>query len=133
MIFVPILVVALLFGGSRAEVVQTMDTAIKHVVTDPGRAKQAQEVVAKIAQEHADLESTIIDLRQQALALDENPSASAADYEAIYHKLDAAWTAHQQRILDLRFQLRDILTEQEWNKVFEKVDKVRAKQAKAAA
>ena len=111
------------FGGGAASIdagvltpsaVEALADRVDIVVDDPARAAAAQ--------------STLDDLRTEVIAFDKNFAASgkavirayrdhAADREEIEGVLDELnrdWARGQERALDLRFELREQLTRDEW-------------------
>ena len=84
------------------------------VVEDPARAEAAQSILE--------------DLRKDVVAFDKQFAASGkvvrrsyrdhaadrADVEAALDQLNRDWQRGQERVLDLRFELRDQLTREEW-------------------
>jgi predicted nucleic acid-binding Zn-ribbon protein len=111
----------LLFGGG--ELLDVINKAVKSHVAQPERVKRAQETIAEMSKERVAAKHRITAIRTNIRALDKRHDATAEDYRAQLRLLDQEWRALQKKLLDGRFQLRDQLTEKEWNAVFVQVQK----------
>ena len=97
-----------------------MSDRVAIVVEDPARAEAAQSI--------------LVDLRKDVVAFDKKFSASGkvvrrsyrdhaadrAEIEAVLDQLNRDWERGQERVLDLRFELRDELTREEWAALYSK-------------
>ena len=101
-------------GALTPAAVEELSDRVAIVVEDPARAEAAQSILK--------------DLRKDVVAFDKQFSASgkvvrrsyrdhAADHTDVAAALDQLnrdWERGQERALDLRFELRDKLTREEW-------------------
>ena len=88
------------------------------VVVDPARAAAAQQTLAELRKEVKAFEKTFARSGKQ---LTRSYKDHAADFDqalAILDDLNSGWAVSQQRALDLRFELRASLTEEEWAALF---------------
>ena len=105
-------------GALTPAAVEELSDRIAIVVEDPERAEAAQ--------------STLADLKREVVAFDKKFAASSkvvkrsyrdhaadrAEVEAVLEQLNHDWERGQERALDLRFELRDKLTREEWAAVY---------------
>ena len=117
------------FGGGAGAIdagaltpasVDELSDRVAIVVEDPARAESAQSILE--------------DLRKDVVAFDKKFSASGkivrrsyrdhaadrAEVEAALEQLNRDWERGQERVLDLRFELRDQLTREEWAALYSK-------------
>ncbi len=101
-------------GALTPAAVEELSDRVAIVVEDPARAEAAQSILK--------------DLRKDLVAFDKQFAASgkvvrrsyrdhAADHtdvEAALDQMNRDWARGQERALDLRFELRDKLTREEW-------------------
>ena len=101
-------------GALTPAAVEELSDRVAIVVEDPARAEAAQSILE--------------DLRKDVVAFDKQFAASGkvvrrsyrdhaadrADVEAALDQLNRDWQRGQERVLDLRFELRDQLTREEW-------------------
>ena len=113
------LVVLLMFGGGAK--LDIVNKSLKSYVESSERAKRAQEIVQKLSEARIATKDRVVAIRADIRALDEKYDATADEYRAHLRRLDKEWHGLQKILLDGRFQLRDLLTEQEWNAVFVRV------------
>ena len=107
-------------GGSEGLVAQFDQIAglsAEHV-TEEDRATEVQSVLDEMRAALDEFQADILDLRQQAWRVDADYGATRADYLRVFSQLDAAWLRSEQRIIELRFGMRDLMTREEWNAVF---------------
>lgn len=101
-------------GALTPATVEELSDRVAIVTEDPARAEAAQSILE--------------DLRKDVVAFDKKFSASGkavkrsyqdhaadrADIEAVLDQLNRDWERGQERALDLRFELREQLTREEW-------------------
>jgi hypothetical protein len=107
-------------GALTPAAVEELSDRVAIVVEDPARAEAAQSI--------------LVDLRKDVVAFDKKFSASGkvvrrsyrdhaadrAEIEAVLDQLNRDWERGQERVLDLRFELRDELTREEWAALYSK-------------
>ena len=111
-----------LYGGAGAidagaltpAAVEELSERVAIVVEDPARADAARLTLAE-------LEAEVIAFRKKFTASGKEISrsyrdheADSAEIEAVFDQLNRDWEKGQERALDLRFELRDQLTREEW-------------------
>jgi hypothetical protein len=118
------LLAAYLLGGGAVSGGILTPAAIKDI------GKQIEARVEASAQ--AEAMAVIGDLKGEVKAFDKtfgksgkvltklykDHGATASDMQAVLDDLNAEWEATQTRSLDLRFELKDTLTADEWNEIF---------------
>jgi predicted nucleic acid-binding Zn-ribbon protein len=109
------LVLMLFGGGARLD---ALEKAIKNHVEDSTRVERAQEIIEDVRAAIAAEKSQILDIRKDITALDERHDATVEEYRKQFDRLNRAWTELDQKLLDARFRLKQVLTREEWNAVF---------------
>jgi len=117
---VAIALVALLCGRSSSVAVDYHKTEdlIKKDVTDDARKKQALDIVDemdKTSTESAKEQKKLTDSLQKLL---DDRATTTAQIGASMQPLIANDQATSEKLLDFRFQLKDVLTADEWTQVF---------------
>jgi len=98
--------------------VKQLNEQTEIVVADPTRAEQAQLIIKDLGKEVKAFEKVFARSGRQ---LNKSYKDHAADVDqalAILDDLNSGWELSQQRALDLRFELRESLTEDEWTALF---------------
>jgi len=98
--------------------VKQLNEQTEIVVADPTRAEQAQLIIKDLGKEVKAFEKAFARSGRQ---LNKSYKDHAADVDqalAILDDLNSGWELSQQRALDLRFELRESLTEDEWTALF---------------
>jgi len=109
------------FSMSSSSVAPQFDQAealIKKDVTEESRQKQALSILDQmktVSKTYADKREKSIDAIEKLGAKRETPSS---ELESVAQPLIADDRAAAEKLLDLRFQLRSVLTATEWAKVF---------------
>ncbi len=98
-------------GSITEEVDQISDLVTQHVANEQ-RAADGQVVLEEMRTLLTAFEQEVLDLRQQLFEVDQNYTATREDYERALGDLDAVWLRMEQRTVELRFEMRDIMTDQ---------------------
>ena len=108
----------LFFGGGLAggheQMVALMREAASECVAEAQRRNEVDRVLARMQREMDDYEARLSELRRRLLSVDGDYGATAEEYRAIVGDLHAAWMTTERRLVNLRFDLRDLMTPQEW-------------------
>jgi len=114
-----------LLGGGGASGSMLTSAGVKElskrtevVIEDPTRVDAAQKTLAELRREVKSFEKVF---GKSGRALSKSYKDHAADNDhaqALFDDLNANWESAQQRALDLRFELRDSMTEEEWVALF---------------
>ena len=104
-------------------------------VLTPGAVEELSDRVAIVVEDSVRADaarSTLADLKKNAVAFEKTFAASGkavkrsyrdhgadrAEIEAVLEQLNRDWERGQERALDLRFELREQLTREEWNALY---------------
>ena len=126
-----------LSGGGPEPYQETLDNwekAIKKYVDDDAREEQAKAVLKDAVKSVKDSEKVVDEALQQYFAVDMGYNATAEEYEAAIKALDDVWIIADKQLIDERFNMKDVLSEEEWTnslkfmkkkmkKVSKKIDK----------
>jgi hypothetical protein len=88
------------------------------VVVDPAQAEAAQETLKALGTEVKAFEKQFARSGKQLKKSYKDHAADPDEALALLDDLNSSWETSQQRALDLRFELRDSLTEEEWAALF---------------
>ena len=122
-----ILLAAFFLGGGIGGVSGSILTpaAVKHlsertqaVITDPTRAEAARLTLVELRKEVKAFEKIFLKSGTQFTRLYKDHAVDADQALTLLGDLNTDWAASQQHAVDLRFKLRDTLTEEEWVTLF---------------
>lgn len=109
-------------GGSgsmlTSAAVKQLSEQTEIVVADPARIEAAQQTLKDLGIEVKAFEKGFAKSGRQLTKSYKDHSADADQALAILDELNSGWESSQHRALDLRFELRDSLTEEEWAALF---------------
>ena len=100
-------------GALTVETVRELSDRVEIVVEDPGRAEAAQSALGELAEEVATFEKAFAASGKEVTQSYRDHDADRAEIEAVLEQLNRDWQSGQERMLDLRFELRDQLTREE--------------------
>lgn len=121
---VALLMAYLLGGGGTSGAILTttsvkqIDKQIEAAVSDPARAEAAAATVADLKTEIKRFEKKFAKSGKQLTKLYKDHDADGNQMSAVLDELNAGWETSQKRAIDLRFDLKESLTEEEWAAVF---------------
>jgi hypothetical protein len=117
----------LLFGGSSRDLgrpgarAAVFQEEVESTVDDPRRRAAAQDVADRMAEVGKSVDPVAAALERRVHELDADPRFREADYrvalESALDQIDAA----EQRLLELRNELRTTMTPEEWKELLAKV------------
>jgi len=107
-------------GGSilTPAAVKQMSKQVEVTVADPARAEAAAETLAELKVEIKGFDKKFAKSGKELTKLYKDHGADGDQMLAVLAELNADWEGSQQRGIDLRFELRESLTEEEWAAVF---------------
>ncbi len=107
-------------GGSilTPAAVKQMSKQVEVTVADPARAEAAAETLAELKVEIKGFDKKFAKSGKELTKLYKDHGAEGDQMLAVLAELNADWEGSQQRGIDLRFELRESLTEEEWAAVF---------------
>ena len=101
-------------GALTPATVEELGDRIGNVVEDAGRAEAAQLILEDLGQAVVSFEKTFAASAKAVNRSYRDHAADRAEIEAVLDQLNRDWERGQERVLDLRFELRDQLTREEW-------------------
>lgn len=111
------------FGGGAAGInagaltpatVEQMSDRIEIVVEDPDRADAARSTLKALKEDVLVFENAFAASGRAISQSYKDHEADRAEIETALDELNREWARAQERVLDLRFELRDQLTREEW-------------------
>lgn len=88
------------------------------VVADPARVEAAQQTLKDLRIEVKAFEKKFAKSGKQLTKSYKDHAADADEVLAILEDLNSGWESSQQRAVELRFELKESLTEEEWAALF---------------
>ena len=88
------------------------------VVADPARVEAAQQTLKDLRIEVKAFEKKFAKSGKQLTKYYKDHAADADEALAILEDLNSGWESSQQRAVELRFELKESLTEEEWAALF---------------
>ena len=122
-----VLLIAFFLGGGVGSVSGSILTpaAVKHlsertqaVITDPIRAETARQTLVELRKEVKAFEKIFLKSGNQLTRSYKDHAVDLDQALTLLGDLNTDWQASQHRAVDLRFKLRDTLTEEEWILLF---------------
>jgi predicted phosphoribosyltransferase len=84
------------------------------VVEDPARAEAAQSILEDLRKDVVAFDRKFAAAGKDVRRSYRDHAADRAEVEAALEQLNRDWERGQERVLDLRFELREQLTREEW-------------------
>jgi hypothetical protein len=101
-------------GALTPATVEELGDRVEIVVQDSRRAEAARTTLAELGQAAASFEKAFTASGKAITRSYRDHAADRAEIEAALDQLNIDWERGQARMLDLRFELRDQLTREEW-------------------
>ncbi len=98
--------------------VKQLSARTEVVIENPGRAKAAQQTLAKLRKEAKAFEKVFSKSGKKLKKSYKDHDASVGQARVILEDLNSSWKYSQQRALDLRFELKESMTGEEWAALF---------------
>jgi len=98
--------------------VEELSDRVAIVVEDPVRADAARSTLADLKKNAVAFEKTFAASGKAVKRSYRDHGADRAEIEAVLEQLNRDWERGQERALDLRFELREQLTREEWNALY---------------
>ena len=98
--------------------VKELSAMSQTIIADPARVEAARDIFGKLQKEIKAFEKTFGRNGRQLNREYKNHEAVEEQAHAILSNLNSDWEVMQLRAIDLRFQLRDQMTEEEWGELF---------------
>ena len=108
-----------LFGSSAGGgLVKDISEPVKQNIKIEATAKQIIEINKKMLEEEADFNQTLLEARKQIAKINANRLASESEFIQVFAALDAQRAATREKILDNRFKMRELMSAEEWSRVY---------------
>ena len=105
-------------GALTPMAVEALSDRVAIVVEDPVRADAARSTLADLKKNAVAFEKTFAASGKAVKRSYRDHGADRAEIEAVLEQLNRDWERGQERALDLRFELREQLTREEWNALY---------------
>jgi hypothetical protein len=90
-------------------------------VQDSDRAERARSILEEIGAENESFVKRVLKIRERLVEVDRDYHATREDYRAIYREIDGEWTRKEAKFRHLLFDLREVITPEEWTPLFTEV------------
>ena len=121
MIIATLAAVFLLFGGSILPFTHTLEVTtkqVKKVVPDGIQREHALAILKQMEEVAGQDRKNLEEFEKAVDTLAARRDATTQEFKAAYKTLEPQQTAAVEKEIELRFQLKDTLTREEWGKVF---------------
>jgi uncharacterized coiled-coil DUF342 family protein len=108
-------------------VVPRVKKLIDETVKDPNRAKQVEGILQELIAEVKKTNEETRGFHEQLNALNSDYDAKREQFEKVVSQLNNTRSERAQKIIDMRFKIRDLLTAEEWKDLNEKMLKLRTR------
>ena len=88
------------------------------MIVDSARADAAQQTLAELRKEVKAFQKTFSKSGKKLNKSYKDHADGGSQALLILDELNSGWEVSQQRVIDLRFELRDSMTEEEWVALF---------------
>lgn len=107
-------------GGSMltSASVKQLSERTEEVITEPARVEVAKQTLAELDKEVKAFHKTFGRSGKQLNKSYKDHADRGNQALVILDELNSSWEVSQQRAIDLRFELRDSMTEEEWAELF---------------
>lgn len=124
MIIATITALIFLFGGSMFSLDVFKDAADK-VIQDKSIVQQIETITKQGDKEIKLLNEDIKQTSRELVSMNMNYDLTRDELDAFLDQSDSRRERVQDRLIELRFQAKDLVTEEEWKAMYEYVDKER--------
>ena len=101
-------------GALTPAAVEELSDRAAIVVEDPARAEAAQSILEDLRKDVVAFDRKFVTAGKGVRRSYRDHAADRAEVEAALDQLNRDWERGQERVLDLRFELREQLTREEW-------------------
>jgi uncharacterized coiled-coil DUF342 family protein len=108
-------------------VVPRVKKLIEETVKDPSRAQQVEGILQDLITEVKKTNEETRGFHEQLNALNADYDAKREQFEKIVSQLNNTRSERAQKIIDMRFKIRDLLTAEEWKDLNEKMLRLRTR------
>jgi hypothetical protein len=105
-------------GGGGGFSFGVFKPGVKDCVSDKHRAKQIIAITKKADKEVKALTKDLNKVSKKLIKLNSNYDATRGDLKEFLDQLDGRRMKFQERIIDLRFKARNLMTPEEWQAVY---------------
>ena len=110
-----------LFGGSDTleHYLLNIKKPAKAAIENKQTAKEVVSLSKTLEKELKEQNKELIELKKSFLDLHVKYSATLADFDSVLEEMIKSRKAGQDKILDTRFAMKELMTKEEWDKVFQ--------------
>jgi len=103
----------------NAEAVKQVTSQVEEHVEDAQRLKTAKKTLKQLRKESRRFERNFSKSGRQLTKLYLDHAASTGQMREVFDKLNSGWELSQQKAVEIRWDLKESLTESEWGLVFD--------------
>ncbi len=105
---------AVLLGGAGDSWIALASKHVSDSIRDSAREEAAEAILEQMQDVVEAHKSRVLEIRREFDSVRRNYHATAADYRAVFRKIDKAWVAAENRLIKLRFELLRQFNPKEW-------------------
>lgn len=110
--------ISMFTGGQDAHDIDAARSRVKEVVVDKDTRREAMGVFDRASENLAEYEKQLADMTIELRSLVLDQEAPTQTVRAYLDEIKAVRDSRRQKQLDLRFELRELLTPEQWAVVF---------------
>ncbi len=122
MVFAGMYVVLLLFGASDIFTFENFRDSAKATIQDKDRAKQVVAITKQLDEEFETFTENVEKLAEQVAKINQEYSVTREELDAFAVKAKNNRKAFLDKYVEIRFQLKDLVTAEEWQAIQAKKD-----------
>jgi galactokinase len=108
------IIVLLLFGGSDLFTFKNIRDNAEEVIQDKDRAKQVVAITKQADDEYESFTENLEKLAEQGIKINQDYNVTREEVDALTVKADNNRKAFLEKYIELRFQVKDLVTAEEW-------------------
>ncbi|MBW2634087.1 MAG: hypothetical protein JRE14_08190 [Deltaproteobacteria bacterium] len=118
MIVATITMIALVFGGGAGFSFDIYKKAADAVIQDKQIVKQVKFYTKEADKEMKNWQKDTNKFAKQIVEMNQNYDLARVDAEHILHQIDTRRNEFQKKLLQLRFQVKELMSQEEWESMY---------------
>ena len=108
-----------IFGGILTQsILEDADSRMQQAIDEPARAERAAALIKELSSEMKGFDKTFARSGKALTRIYKDHTAEEGAMQAQLDTLNSDWESAQARALDLRFDVKEVMTREEWQRAF---------------
>jgi phosphorylcholine metabolism protein LicD len=126
-ILATITVVTILMGGGSNFTLDHVRDAAKDGIKDKDRSKQVVAITKRADKEFKSFNKNIGKLSKQLVQMNADYNLTREEIDSFYNQSDKSRMAFLERFIELRFEAKNLMTPEEWEAIYTKIQEEASK------